>query len=180
MRCLIIEDFQLDKTTELLFAEYQINRLYSGFIDAAWRQDGKAYANLFAENGEWKLAAQHFRGRAEIATKFEFLLGFAKKVQMIVGQPMLEINGDKAIARTHCTEITKMPDGSSVMAIGIYYDRFVKEGDSWLFRWRHFGLHYRGPMDFSAGMVEESPDYGPFPGMPEWDETTHTVLHKKD
>jgi len=169
----------LDKTIELLVAESQINQLYAAFIDAAWRQDGKAYGNLFCEDGEWKLAAQHFRGKTEIAEKFEFLLGFAKKVQMIVGQPLLKIDGDEACARTHCTELTKMPDGSSVMAIGIYYDRFVKENGKWLFRWRHFGLHYRGPMDFSAGMVEESPDFGPFPGMPEWDESTLTVLHKK-
>jgi len=165
---------------DLMVADFEIRQLYARFIDAAWRQDGKAYAELFAEEGEWKLASKHFKGKEEIGKAFEFLLGFAKKVQMIVGQPILEVDGDTATARTSCTEITKMPDGSSVLAIGIYYDRFVKVDGRWLFRWRHFGLHYRGPMDFSAGMVEESPDFGPFPGMPEWDEPTLTVLHKKD
>jgi len=161
--------------TEFMAAECAIRQLHARFIDAVWRQDADAYAALFAEDGEWKLAAMHMRGHDEIRSTFVKLLGYTAKVQMILGTPMLEIGEGTATSRTHCTEFTKMPDGSSSMAIGIYYDRYVKEGDSWLFKWRHFGLHYRGPMDLSADYVD-SPDYGPFPGMPEWDETTFTLL----
>lgn len=161
--------------SELLVADYEIRQLYARFIDAAWRQDGEAYAKLFAENGEWKLAAMHMHGREEIAATFTKLLGYTSKVQIILGFPILDVRGEEATARINCTEITKMPDGSSSMAQGVYFDRFVKENGRWVFRWRHFSLAYRGPIDFSEALVD-SPNYGAFPGMPEWDETTQTRL----
>lgn len=161
--------------SELLVADYEIRQLYARFIDAVWRKDGNAYGDLFAENGEWKLAAMHMKGREEIQATFGKLLGYTAQVQMILGLPVLKVTGDEAIARINCTEITKMPDGSSSMAQGVYYDRFVKENGRWVFRWRHFSLAYRGPIDFSDELVD-GPDYGPFPGMPEWDEVTQTRL----
>jgi len=160
---------------KILEADFAIRQLYARFIDAAFWQDGEAYAQLFTEDGEWKVAGMHIRGRREIGTTFSKLLGYTAKVQMIVGFPILEIEGEKAYARVQCTELTKMPDGSSSMAIGVYYDQFEKCGDEWLFRWRHFSLHYRGPMDFSADLVP-SPNYGAFPAKPEWDEPTLTKL----
>ena len=45
------------------------------------------------------------------------------------------------------------------MTFGVYYDRYVVEGDRWRFQSRHWSLHYRGPMDLSAPLVE-FPDYG--------------------
>lgn len=161
--------------SDLLVADYEIRQLYARFIDAAWRQDGEAYGALFAENGEWKLAAMHMKGRDEIRATFAKLLGYTAKVQIILGFPILDVQGDEAIARVNCTEITKMPDGSSSMAQGVYHDRFVKENGHWVFRWRHFALAYRGPIDFSDELVN-GPNYGPFPGLPEWDEVTQTRL----
>ncbi len=161
---------------EFLKAECAIRQLHAKFVDAVWRKDGEAYGNTFTEDGEWKLAAKHMRGREEIQSTFSLLMGYTAKVQMILGPSMLEVNGDEATSRTNCTELTKLPDGNSSMAIGIYYDRYVKRDGQWLFSWRHFGLHYRGPMDFSEELVTESPDFGPFPGMPEWDEPTVTRM----
>lgn len=165
--------------TEFIEAECAIRQLHARFIDAAWRHDADTYADLFTDDGEWKLAAMHMRGKENIRETFAKLLGYTTRVQMILGTPLLEVSGATAISRTHCTELTKMPDGSSAMAIGIYYDRYVREGSQWLFKWRHFGLQYRGPIDFSAELVD-APDYGPFPGMPEPDEPTLTRLPKKD
>ncbi|BFM07517.1 nuclear transport factor 2 family protein [Halioxenophilus aromaticivorans] len=156
-------------------ADFHIRQLYARFEDAAFRKDGKAYAALFTEDGEWKLGAMHIKGQSEIATTFAKLLGYTQKVQMITGKPLLKIDSNKAIARSQCTELTKMPDGSSSMAIGVYHDRFEKIGDQWLFRWRHFALHYRGPIDFSDELVP-SPVYDEFPTLPNWDEPTLTKL----
>jgi len=160
---------------DVMLAECAIRQLHARFTDASWRQDADAYAELFTEDGEWKLAAMHMRGRDEIRATFKKLLGYTARVQLIPGIPLLEVGQGTAASRTNYTELTKMPDGSSAMAIGIYHDRYVKEGDRWFFRWRHFSLHYRGPMDFSDELVA-SPDYGPFPGMPDWDEPTLTRL----
>lgn len=160
---------------DFILAECAIRQLHARFVDAAWRQDADAYAELFTEDGEWKLAAMHMRGRDEIRATFKKLLGYTARAMIILGPPLLEVEQATASSRTPCTELTKMPDGSSSLAIGFYHDRYVKQEDRWLFRWRHFSLHYRGPMDLSDELVA-SPDYGPFPGMPDWDEPTLTRL----
>lgn len=159
--------------TEFIIAESGIRQLHARFSDAVFRRDAEAFVQCFADDGEWKLAAMHMRGREEIHRTFGLLLGATEKVHLILGLPILEVTGSTAIGRISCTEFTKMPDGSSALAVGIYYDRYIEVDGRWLFQWRHFGLQYRGPMDMSADMVE-SPDYGPFPGMPEADEPTIT------
>lgn len=161
--------------SDLFDTDFQIRQLYARFVDAAFRQDGEAYAQLFTEDGEWKLGGMHMRGKEEIGATFSKLLGYTQKVNIIVGLPILEIKADEAIARVNCTEFTKMPDGSSAMAYGIYHDKFARVDGQWLFRWRHFSLHYRGPVDLSVDLVP-SPDYGRFPTQPEWDEPTLTKL----
>jgi len=159
--------------TEFVVADSGIRQLYARFTDAVWRKDADAFANCFAEDGEWKLAGLHIRGRAEIGSIFAKLLSDCDRVLMIQGTPVLEVGQGTARGRIHVTELAKMADGSSAMTIGVYYDRYVEQGDLWCFQWRHFGLHYRGPTDLSAALVD-CPDYGPPPGMPDPDEPTFT------
>lgn len=159
--------------TELVIAEYGIRQLHARFADAVWRKDAEAYADCFAEDAEWKIATMHIRGRADIGGTFAKLLAACARVQIIAGTPLLEIGQGTATGRIHVTELAKMVDGSSALTLGVYYDRYVEEAGRWRFQWRHFGLHYRGPTDLSAALVE-CPDYGPPPGMPGPDEPTFT------
>ena len=158
---------------EFLNADSGIRQLYARFADAVWRKDAVAGVDCFAEDAEWKLASLHFRGREEIGGAFAKLLGICDRIMLIQGTPVLEVGQGTATGRTPVTELTKMADGSSAMTMGIYYDRYVLQGDRWRFQWRHFGLHYRGPIDMSAELVD-CPDYGPPPGMPGPDEPTFT------
>ncbi|TGD71054.1 nuclear transport factor 2 family protein [Mangrovimicrobium sediminis] len=150
-----------------------IRQLHARFIDAVWRQDAESFVQCFTEDGEWKVGGMHLKGRESIGPTFAKLLGLNERVLITPGLPILEIDGDSAIGRCQGQEIAKLPDGSSVMTLGVYYDRYTLSEGLWRFRWRHFALHYRGPLDLSAPMVE-SPEFGPFPGMPEWDEPTLT------
>ena len=159
--------------TELVIAEYGIRQLHARFADAVWRKDAEAYADCFAEDAEWKIATMHIRGRADIGGTFAKLLAACARVQIIAGTPLLEIGQGTATGRIHVTELAKMVDGSSALTLGVYYDRYVEEAGRWRFQWRHFGLHYRGPTDLSAALVE-CPDYGPPPGIPGPDEPTFT------
>lgn len=163
----------MDKMTEFAVADSGIRQLHARFTDAVWRQDADAFAACFAEDGEWKIAGMHIRGRADIGNTIGKLLGVCDRVQIILGMPVLELGQGAATGRIQVTELAKMKDGSAAMTMGVYYDRYVEEGGRWRFQWRHFSLHYRGPTDLSAELVE-SPDYGPFPGMPGPDEPTLT------
>lgn len=159
--------------TDFIAADCGIRQLHARFADAVWRKDADAFAHCFAEDAEWKIAGQHIRGRAEIGSFFGKIMGICARVQLIIGIPLLEVGNGAATARVPVTELAKMADGSSALTLGIYYDRYVEEDDRWRFQWRHFGLHYRGPLDLSAALVE-CPDYGPPPNVPSPDEPTYT------
>lgn len=159
--------------TEFLVADSGVRQLHARFVDAVWRQDAGAFADCFAEDGEWKVAGMHMRGRAEIGSQFAQLLAACERVLIIPGIALLDVGPGTATGRIHVTELAKMRDGSSAMTIGVYYDHFVDDGTRWRFQRRHFGLHYRGPTDLSAPFVE-CPDYGPPPAMPGLDEPTFT------
>lgn len=159
--------------TDFIVADSGIRQLHARFIDAVWRKDAEAFGECFAEQAEWKIAGMHFRGRTEIGATFGKLMAACARVQIIMGLPILDVGQGTAAARVNVTELAKMTDGSSAMTLGVYYDRYVEEGGRWRFQWRHFSLHYRGPIDLSAPLVE-SPDYGPPPGMPGADEPTLT------
>lgn len=159
--------------TDFVVADCGIRQLHARYVDAVWRKDADAFAACFAEDGEWKIANMHMRGREEIGSTFAKLLGACERVQLIVGTPVLEVGQGTASGRVHCTELAKMGDGSSALTIGIYFDRYVDGGDRWLYQWRHWALHYRGPTDLSATFVD-CPDYGSPPGMPGPDEPTFT------
>lgn len=159
--------------TDFLLADYGIRQLHAHFNDAVRRKDAAAFADCFAEDAEWKIAGMRIRGRAEIRDKFALLLGPCARVQILSGTPVLDFSADGVNGRLQVTELVKMGDGSSAMTIGVYFDRYVEAGGRWRFAWRHFGLHYRGPIDFSAELVE-LPDYGPPPAMPGADEPTLT------
>ena len=159
--------------TDFMVAECAIRQLHARFIDAVWRKDAGAFAACWAEDAEWKIAGLRMRGRAEIGATFAKLLGICERVQIIPGIPLLEVGQGQATGRVQVTELAKMADGSSAMTLGDYYDRYVENGERWLFQGRHWGLHYRGPVDLSAPLVE-CPDYGPPPNLPGPEEPTFT------
>ena len=92
---------------------------------------------------------------------------------MMPGASTLKVGEGVATGRLQFTEYGKLKDGSSALRIGIYYDNFIEQAGHWRFQSRHLGLHYSGPTDLSAALVE-CPDYGPPPGMPGPDEPTFT------
>lgn len=160
--------------TELWVAQAGINQLHARFVDAVWRKDQAVLADCVTDDVEWKIAGLVFRGREETSATLAKLLGACKRIRLIVGMPVLDVGDGKATGRVPMTELTQMNDGSPVMTLGVYYDHYVQQGAQWRFSRRHFGLHYRGPVDFSGELIMDSPDFGAPPGMPGPDEPTIT------
>jgi len=157
--------------TDLLIAESAIRQLHARYIDAVWRKDPESFADLFAENAEWKIAGMHMRGREQIRSEFAKFMRHVERVFMIFGTPIVRVGERGASSRTYVTENNKFADRRTASTIGIYYERFVNEGDRWRFQWRHWNLHYIGPPDFSASLYQVK-EYGPPPGMPGPDDPT--------
>lgn len=157
--------------TDLLVAECAIRQLHARYVDAVWRKDPESFADLFAENAEWKIAGMHMRGRAHIKSEFAKFMRHVERTFMIFGTPIVQVGERTATSRTYVTENNKFADGRTASTFGIYYEHFVDEGDRWRFQRRHWNLHYIGPPDFSAPLYQVK-EYGPPPGMPGPDDPT--------
>src|SRR5262249_6692845 len=102
---------------DFLRAECAIRQLQSPCADIIWCQDAKRCAECFTEDGEWKIAGLHMRGRAEIEAPFAKLLGLCEKVITTVGVPILEVGQGIATARTYVSENAKLKNGQTAHTI---------------------------------------------------------------
>jgi ketosteroid isomerase-like protein len=152
-------------------AECAIRQLHARYVDALWRKDADAFADLHAVDAEWKVAGMHIRGREQIRSEFAKFMLYLDRTLMIFGDPIVELGDGVASSRSYVTENNKFADGRTASTVGIYYERFVDEGDRWRFKWRHWNLYYIGPPNLSAPMYP-CLEYGPPPGMPGPDDPT--------
>ncbi|TXC70227.1 nuclear transport factor 2 family protein [Sphingomonas ginsenosidivorax] len=158
--------------TDFVTADCGIRQLHARFADAVWRQDATSFADCFAPDGVWKIAGMVLIGRDEIGRACGPLLGRCERIQLVTGQPILEVGDGSAIGRLQMTEFAKKRDGTTALTFGTYHDRYVEHDGAWCFAWRHWTMAYHGPVDMSGPYVTP-PDYGAFPGMPEADEPTY-------
>ena len=150
---------------DVMTAEFAVRQLQARYADALWRKDSQSFADLFAEDAEWKIAGMHLRGRLEIKRIFEQFMVHVERTLMTFRTPMVDIVDGIVTSRTYVTESNKFSDGRTAETIGIYYERFVAQNGRFRFQWRHWNLYYIGPPDFSARLYD-CREYGPPPGMP--------------
>ena len=158
-------------TPELIAAEFAIRQLQARCADAVWRKDTSAFAQCFAPDGIWKVAGLTFQGQNAIAQGFDLLTAVNERILMRFGTPIITLDGDRASARTYTIEHVKRNEGDALSSIGIYYEKFARTGDDWLFAWRHFDFCYFGPPDLSADLYAFV-DRGPPPALPADDAAT--------
>jgi hypothetical protein len=158
--------------TDFLVAEAGIRQLHSRYIDAVYRKDYVAFGDCFAEDAEWRIAGTVLQGRAKIMAMLEGLMPNFHRVLMTFRTPILDVGDGVATGRTYVTEQNAFKSGRPGSSIGIYYERFVQQGDRWRFKWRLFQLHYLGPADMSGTFYQQE-DYGPPPAMPPLDAPTY-------
>ncbi len=154
--------------TSFVEAEAGIRQLHSRYTDAAFRKDLDAFGDCFTEDCEWRISGRLMRGRADIVEKFKPVVKAFRQLLVTISPPTLDVGDGTATGRSYLTEKNTLADGSALVAIGIYYERFVDCGDRWRFAWRLCQVHYAGPPDMSGEFVEH-PDYGPPPAMPPLD-----------
>jgi uncharacterized protein (TIGR02246 family) len=153
--------------SEFSEAEAGIRQLHARYADATWRKDYVTFADCFAEDAEWRIAGMAMRGRDEITRNIERMMANFDRVLISFQTPALEVGQGTASGRAYAVE-HYAGAAYTGMSIGIYYERFVRQGGVWRFAWRLFDLVYMGPTDLS-GAFYEGGDYGPPPGMPPLD-----------
>ncbi len=155
-------------TIDHLLAEMAIRQLHVKYADAVWRKDFAAFGDCFAEDCEWRIGGMILRGRDEIVRTFEGIIGHFNRVLLTFRTPIIEVGQGTASARTYVNEMTARKDGGPSTALGLYFERFVDQGDQWRFKWRLWQTLYRGNADLS-GVFFDNADFGAPPQMPDWD-----------
>jgi hypothetical protein len=112
-----------------------------------FRLDGGRYddmAALFAEDGTWDTAFGAATGRAAIAQQARDIRARAgdnrPRAIHLVTNIAVALAGDTAEVRSNWTVVQNSPAGADggpkIGSGGAYADRMVKQGGSWLFRYR--------------------------------------------
>jgi hypothetical protein len=158
--------------TDFLVAESGIRQLHACYTDAVWRKDYEAFGDCFTEDAEWRISGMILRGRLEIVDTIKQFMSRFRRVLVTLRTPILEIGNGTASGRTYLSEQSVLSDGRPYGPLGIYYERFVDQGDRWRFSWRLFQTNYSGPPDMS-GTLFDNPDYGAPPAMPPLDAPTY-------
>src|SRR5579871_4184531 len=123
--------------SDYLLAEAGIRVLHARYADAVWRKDFDAFGDCFAQDAEWRIGGMLLKTREAIVPAFREIMTHFDRILLTFRSPILELNGPGAAsARTYVDERTARKGGGPGTAIGLYYERFVDEGDRWRFKWR--------------------------------------------
>ncbi|HSG34615.1 MAG TPA: nuclear transport factor 2 family protein, partial [Sphingomonadaceae bacterium] len=108
---------------------------YAAFIDA---QDFEAYAALFAPDGIWQNGNTIRRGPDEIKAMLVGLFGTPpegfvnKESYHLVSNPQIEVDGDRATARSRHLLVMRGADGSPIPELaGLYEDELIRVDGQW-------------------------------------------------
>lgn len=108
---------------------------YSATQDA---RDYAGYAALFAREGEWVNGKTVHKGREAIHKMLIDLYGAPPPGYVntesyhISSNPQIDIEGDRARARSRHLLVLRGPDGAPTPALaGIYEDEFIREDGAW-------------------------------------------------
>lgn len=108
---------------------------YSATQDA---RDYAGYAALFAKDGEWVNGKNVHKGRAAIEKMLADLYGkpppgyVNSESYHITSNPQVDVNGDRATARSRHLLIMRGPKGEPTPVLGgRYEDEFIREDGKW-------------------------------------------------
>lgn len=102
-------------------------------------RDFKAYASLFAEDGEWIGGFGTVKGPANIQAFMEKNLGTGQNrgnSYHLLSNFVINVQGDTATAWSRWTFVVPGQSGATIAQAGRYDDTFVRENGRWKFKRR--------------------------------------------
>ncbi len=118
-----------------------IRERIESYSDAVFRHDADAWIANWAEDGVWHLPAIgiDLTGRPAIRAAWEQAMSAYALAGFFAAPGAIEVNGDRATARSYTQEILVAKDGGGVRKIvGAYDDTLVRRDGQWLFASRAY------------------------------------------
>jgi ketosteroid isomerase-like protein len=130
-----------------------IRELFGAYSDATFRRDVDAWLSCYATEGVWVLMGKEIRGKDELRSQWSWLWSTLERMAFFTEIGAIQVEGDRASARSYCREILHYQDGSMRKVIGSYEDQLVSRGGAWLFARRDYRLLTNEGAILPAGTV---------------------------
>ena len=130
---------RLEARLKLLEDREEIQLLLLDYGRHLDNRDFKAYASLFAKDGEWVGGFGSVAGPLNIQAFMEKNMGTAPnraKNYHLLSNFVITVNGDTAIAWSRWAFVVPGPSGATIAQAGRYDDALVRENGRWKFRRR--------------------------------------------
>jgi uncharacterized protein (TIGR02246 family) len=132
----------------------EIRELFNEYKRVLDGKDFSAYAALFAKGGEFLAGTLHAKGRTEIQSLVEGMLGNLLGDELgndfhLAVNPTIHLEGDRATAEVTWVYVVRGEDDQPVLSkLGHYNDVLIREDGRWKF------LRREAPMDIPALWVD--------------------------
>lgn len=131
--------------------EREIRDLVARYCHAIGERDDGAWADTWAEDGEWHVLGASLRGRDAVLAHYRKLVAGVRWVVQFAHDGIVEVEGDTARGRWQIHEFLQWSNGAGGVNIGRYQDRYARGADgAWRFARRDFHSVYLGPPDLSG------------------------------
>jgi uncharacterized protein (TIGR02246 family) len=145
-------------TSDVLQAERDIVRLIRDTWAAIDRKDWDAYADGFAEDGEFEIMGQRRKGRNEIVAGPARDLARYDGLQHLVMNEIVDVDGDRAVGQWYAIAV-HVPDAANPGAhadVGLRYRFTVRRDEArWRFEEAVIDVIWTSGMGFG---IEERPE----------------------
>lgn len=125
-----------------LQSELAIRNLAARYSLALTHRDFDTLKDCFTEDAIWQTSGPFERTIHGCDAFISFVRAGQESFEFLiqqVGGGLIEISGDTGTGQWSVTEIGRSLDGLSGMtSMGIYHDRYRREGDVWKFATRHY------------------------------------------
>jgi len=115
-----------------------IRERMSDYADSMFQQDLDAWLASFTEDCVWRGVGLEYRGLEELAASWPNLWEPLNKMAYFTEVAAIDVNGDEASARCYSRQIMFRRDGTVNKIVGLYHDKLVRRGGTWLYREREF------------------------------------------
>jgi ketosteroid isomerase-like protein len=117
-----------------------IRELYGCYAGAACTGDGDAWLACWSADPEWITPAVQGKGRDGIRAQWDRLWQDIERMAFLGEVVSIEAEGDRAVGRAYCREVSDWKDGRKIRIIGRYDDQIVRENGEWRFQRRNFTM----------------------------------------
>ena len=115
-----------------------IRERMSDYADAMFQRDLDAWLANFTEDCLWRGNGMEMRGLEALAASWPNLWEPLIRMAYFTEVAAIKVTGDTATARCYSRQIMFQKDGAVRKFAGLYHDKLVRRGETWLFATREF------------------------------------------